>query len=79
MGRAMAVELAPRIRVVTISPGAVLTKNTENLDRQRSDCRSNLSGAFSGEEVHYRGRDCRLGRLLVRPVSDLDYWLQLDR
>jgi glucose 1-dehydrogenase len=31
MGRAMAVELAPRIRVVTISPGAVLTKNTENL------------------------------------------------
>jgi NAD(P)-dependent dehydrogenase (short-subunit alcohol dehydrogenase family) len=31
MGRAMAVELAPRIRVVTISPGAVLTKNSENL------------------------------------------------
>jgi NAD(P)-dependent dehydrogenase (short-subunit alcohol dehydrogenase family) len=31
MGRAMAVELAPRIRVVTISPGAVLTRNTENL------------------------------------------------
>jgi glucose 1-dehydrogenase len=31
MGRTMAVELAPRIRVVTISPGAVLTKNTENL------------------------------------------------
>jgi NAD(P)-dependent dehydrogenase (short-subunit alcohol dehydrogenase family) len=31
MGRAMAVELAPRIRVVTISPGAVLTKNTEDL------------------------------------------------
>jgi glucose 1-dehydrogenase len=31
MGRAMAVELAPRIRVVTISPSAVLTKNTENL------------------------------------------------
>jgi glucose 1-dehydrogenase len=31
MGRAMAVELAPRIRVVTISPGAVLTQNTENL------------------------------------------------
>jgi glucose 1-dehydrogenase len=31
MGRAMAVELAPRIRVVTISPGAVLTTNTENL------------------------------------------------
>ena len=31
MGRAMAVELAPRIRVVTISPGAVLTTYTENL------------------------------------------------
>jgi len=31
MGRAMAVELAPRIRVVTISPGAVLTKYTEEL------------------------------------------------
>jgi len=31
MGRAMAVELAPRIRVVTIFPGAVLTTNTENL------------------------------------------------
>jgi len=31
MGRAMAVELAARIRVVTISPGAVLTTNTENL------------------------------------------------
>lgn len=31
MGRTMAVELAPRIRVVTVSPGAVLTKNTENL------------------------------------------------
>ena len=31
MGRAMAVELAPRIRVVTISPGAVLTKYTENM------------------------------------------------
>jgi NAD(P)-dependent dehydrogenase (short-subunit alcohol dehydrogenase family) len=31
MGRAMAVELAPRIRVVTISPSAILTKNTENL------------------------------------------------
>jgi NAD(P)-dependent dehydrogenase (short-subunit alcohol dehydrogenase family) len=31
MGRAMAVELAPRIRVVTLSPGAVLTTNTEKL------------------------------------------------
>lgn len=31
MGRAMAVELAPRIRVVTISPGAVRTKYTEDL------------------------------------------------
>ena len=31
MGRAMAVELAPRIRVVTISPGAVLTKYTDDL------------------------------------------------
>ena len=31
MGRAMAVELAPRIRVVTISPGAVLTKFTDDL------------------------------------------------
>ena len=31
MGRAMAVELAPRIRVATISPGAVRTKNTERL------------------------------------------------
>jgi NAD(P)-dependent dehydrogenase (short-subunit alcohol dehydrogenase family) len=31
MGRGMAVELAPRIRVVTISPGAVLTKNSEDL------------------------------------------------
>ena len=31
MGRAMAVELAPRIRVVTISPGAVLTKFTNDL------------------------------------------------
>ena len=31
MGRAMAVELAPSIRVVTISPSAVLTKNTEDL------------------------------------------------
>jgi NAD(P)-dependent dehydrogenase (short-subunit alcohol dehydrogenase family) len=34
MGRAMAVELAPRIRVVTISPGAVLTKYTESLIAQ---------------------------------------------
>jgi gluconate 5-dehydrogenase len=34
MGRAMAVELAPRIRVVTVSPGAVLTKNTESLIAQ---------------------------------------------
>ena len=34
MGRAMAVELAPRIRVVTISPGAVLTKYTENMIAQ---------------------------------------------
>ncbi|MGA7339729.1 MAG: SDR family oxidoreductase [Terracidiphilus sp.] len=31
MGRAMAVELAPRVRVATISPGAVLTTNTESL------------------------------------------------
>ena len=31
MCRAIAVELAPRIRVVTISPGAVLTKYTETL------------------------------------------------
>jgi glucose 1-dehydrogenase len=31
MGRTMAVELAPRIRVVTISPSAVLTKNTEDM------------------------------------------------
>jgi NAD(P)-dependent dehydrogenase (short-subunit alcohol dehydrogenase family) len=31
MGRAMAVELAPLIRVVTISPGAILTTNTGNL------------------------------------------------
>jgi NAD(P)-dependent dehydrogenase (short-subunit alcohol dehydrogenase family) len=31
MSRAMAVELAPRIRVATISPGAVLTKYTEEL------------------------------------------------
>lgn len=31
MGRALAVELAPRIRVVTVSPGAVLTQYTENL------------------------------------------------
>ena len=31
MGRAIAVELAPRIRVVTISPGAVLTKYTEDM------------------------------------------------
>jgi NAD(P)-dependent dehydrogenase (short-subunit alcohol dehydrogenase family) len=31
MGRAMAVELAPRVRVATISPGAVLTTYTENL------------------------------------------------
>jgi glucose 1-dehydrogenase len=31
MGRAIAVELAPRIRVVTISPGAVRTKNSEHL------------------------------------------------
>ena len=34
MGRAIAVELAPRIRVVTISPGAVLTKYTESLIAQ---------------------------------------------
>jgi meso-butanediol dehydrogenase / (S,S)-butanediol dehydrogenase / diacetyl reductase len=34
MGRAIAVELAPRIRVVTISPGAVLTKYTEGLIAQ---------------------------------------------
>jgi gluconate 5-dehydrogenase len=34
MGRAMAVELAPRIRVVTISPGAVLTTYTESLIAQ---------------------------------------------
>jgi glucose 1-dehydrogenase len=31
MGRTMAVELAPRIRVATISPGAVLTTNSECL------------------------------------------------
>lgn len=31
MARAIAVELAPRIRVVTISPGAVLTKYTEDM------------------------------------------------
>jgi glucose 1-dehydrogenase len=31
MGRAMAVELAPRVRVATISPGAVLTKYTETM------------------------------------------------
>jgi len=31
MGRTMAVELAPRIRVATISPGAVLTTNSEYL------------------------------------------------
>jgi glucose 1-dehydrogenase len=31
LGRAMAVELAPRIRVATISPGAVLTTNSEYL------------------------------------------------
>jgi len=31
MSRAMAVELAPRIRVATVSPGAVLTKYTEDL------------------------------------------------
>jgi NAD(P)-dependent dehydrogenase (short-subunit alcohol dehydrogenase family) len=36
MGRAMAVELAPRIRVVTISPGAVLTKYTDDLIEQGS-------------------------------------------
>lgn len=34
MGRAIAVELAPRIRVVTVSPGAVLTKYTEGLIAQ---------------------------------------------
>lgn len=34
MSRAMAVELAPRIRVITISPGAVLTKYTEHLIAQ---------------------------------------------
>jgi gluconate 5-dehydrogenase len=34
MARAIAVELAPRIRVVTISPGAVLTKYTEGLIAQ---------------------------------------------
>jgi gluconate 5-dehydrogenase len=34
MGRAIAVELAPRIRIVTISPGAVLTKYTESLIAQ---------------------------------------------
>jgi len=31
MSRAIAVELSPRVRVVTISPGAVLTKYTESL------------------------------------------------
>lgn len=31
MGRALAVELAPRVRVVSISPGAVLTEFTESL------------------------------------------------
>jgi glucose 1-dehydrogenase len=31
MSRAMAVELAPRVRVAAISPGAVLTKYTEDL------------------------------------------------
>jgi glucose 1-dehydrogenase len=31
MGRAIAVELAPRVRVITISPGAVLTKYTEDM------------------------------------------------
>lgn len=31
MGRAIAVEMAPRIRVITISPGAILTKYTEEL------------------------------------------------
>lgn len=34
MARAIAVELAPRVRVVTISPGAVLTKYTEGLIAQ---------------------------------------------
>jgi len=31
MGRTMAVELAPRIRVATISPGAVRTTHSEHL------------------------------------------------
>jgi glucose 1-dehydrogenase len=34
MGRAMAVELAPRVRVATISPGAVLTTYTQDLINQ---------------------------------------------
>jgi glucose 1-dehydrogenase len=57
MSRAMAVELAPRIRVATISPGAVLTKHTEDLiasgevDVQRLLSRSLLRNFISVEEI----------------------------
>jgi len=57
MSRAMAVELAPRIRVATISPGAVLTKHTEDLiskgdiDVQRLFSRQLLKGFISVEEI----------------------------
>jgi glucose 1-dehydrogenase len=57
MGRAMAVELAPRIRVATISPGAVLTKYTEDLiargqiDVQRLLSRLLLKNFISVEEI----------------------------
>jgi NAD(P)-dependent dehydrogenase (short-subunit alcohol dehydrogenase family) len=57
MSRAMAVELAPRIRVATISPGAVLTKYTEELitrgeiDVQHLFSRSLLKRFISVEEI----------------------------
>jgi NAD(P)-dependent dehydrogenase (short-subunit alcohol dehydrogenase family) len=57
MGRAMAVELAPQIRVATISPGAVLTKYTEDLitkgdiDVQHLFSRQLLKGFISVDEI----------------------------
>jgi NAD(P)-dependent dehydrogenase (short-subunit alcohol dehydrogenase family) len=57
MSRAIAVELAPRIRVATISPGAVLTKHTEDLiskgeiDVQHLFSRQLLKGFISVGEI----------------------------
>jgi NAD(P)-dependent dehydrogenase (short-subunit alcohol dehydrogenase family) len=57
MSRAMAVELAPRIRVAAISPGAVLTKYTQDLiakgeiDVEHLFSRQLVKGFISVDEI----------------------------